>query len=242
MDEEAWNNMIDLLFLDEGYRKQCKEGKESRSKLQITSSHGSRTYADRRRVERERGEDPQHIDGWRQMRFKESRGWCTPQAEVVWENIQREKMVMQSQLGEKEKLNEEQCLARTLGERRGHIRGIGRKPNINNNLFPNEHTKRFKASTSQSSDNPQVVVLSQQIQLMQQQMQQMNQMFNNTFASFIPNFQPQPMPQFQFNPNMVPQNNPETSNELTEDDDDDDVDDGGDDDDDDEEEEEEEEN
>ena len=71
---------------------------------------------------------------------------------------------------------------------------------------------------------------------MQQQMLQMNQMFNNTFASFIPNFQPQPMPQFQFNPNMVPQNNPETSNEIAKDDDDD-VDDGGDDDDDEEEEE-----
>ena len=125
---------------------------------------------------------------------------------------------MQSQLGENKKLNEEQCLARALGERRGHIRGIGRKPSINNNLFPNEHTKRSKASTSLSSDNPQVAVLSQQIQFMQQQM---NQMFNNTFATFIPNFQPQPMPQFQFNPNMVPQNNPETSNELADDDDDD---------------------
>ena len=67
----------------------------------------------------------------------------------------------------------------------------------------------------------------------------MNQMFNNTFTSVIPNFQPQSMSQFQFNPNMVPQNNPETSNELAEDDDDD-VDDGGEDDDDDDEEEEEE--
>ena len=60
---------------------------------------------------------------------------------------------------------------------------------------------------------------------MQQQMLQMNQMFNNTFAYVIPNFQPQPMPQFQFNPNMFSQNNPETSNELEDDDDDDDDDD-----------------
>ena len=69
-------------------------------------------------------------------------------------------MLMQSELRGNEKLNEEQCLARALGERHGHIRGIGRKPNFNNNLFPNEHTKGSQASTSQSSDNPQVAVLN----------------------------------------------------------------------------------
>ena len=48
---EAWNKMIDLLFLTDEYRRTSDKNKICRSKLPHTSAHGCRPYAQRRYLE-----------------------------------------------------------------------------------------------------------------------------------------------------------------------------------------------
>ncbi|CAH1450189.1 unnamed protein product [Lactuca virosa] len=62
----------------------------TRSKLLHTSAHGCRFYAQRRHLEDKMGLKPQHMEGWRQMRYKEGSGWCTNRVQEDWEKIQEE--------------------------------------------------------------------------------------------------------------------------------------------------------
>ncbi|CAH1446797.1 unnamed protein product [Lactuca virosa] len=47
----------------------------------------NRSYAQRRHLEDKMGLKPQHIERWRQMRYKEGSGWCTNRAQEDWEKI-----------------------------------------------------------------------------------------------------------------------------------------------------------
>ena len=40
------------------------------------------------------GIKPQHIEGWRQMRYKEGSGWCTSRAEEDWVSDKRNEYVV----------------------------------------------------------------------------------------------------------------------------------------------------
>lgn len=75
---------------------------------------------------------------------------------------------MQEELGKGKHLNEEHCILHALGESRVQVRGVGRKPSINNHLIPNQHYKPSK-SKYQNTDNSQVVGLTQQMQFQMQQ-------------------------------------------------------------------------
>ncbi|XP_052621210.1 uncharacterized protein LOC111876293 [Lactuca sativa] len=126
------------------------------------------------------------------MRYKEGSGWCTSRAEEDWEKIQNEYEKMQNEVGEGGEVNEEECLERALGTRRGHARGVGRRPTANFGLIPNERPSTSKSSQSQPQS---------QSQFDAQQMQEYLQQYNASLAACIPNFQPPPFPNFLFNYN-----------------------------------------
>ncbi|KAL8218446.1 hypothetical protein R6Q57_021819 [Mikania cordata] len=70
----------------------------------------------------------QHVEGWRDMHFKGSSGWYNQLAEQHWENITDELNKAKSTSGgDDTPVDEVEVLQRSLGQRRGHVRGVGRK-------------------------------------------------------------------------------------------------------------------
>ncbi|KAL8232952.1 hypothetical protein R6Q57_002730 [Mikania cordata] len=62
------------------------------------------------------------------MHFKGSSGWYNQLAEQHWENITVElKKAKSTPGGDDTPVDEVEVLQRSLGERRGHVRGVGRK-------------------------------------------------------------------------------------------------------------------
>ncbi|KAL8245963.1 hypothetical protein R6Q59_007179 [Mikania micrantha] len=59
----------------------------NRSEQWYGSYHGTQSYAQRRYDEVKEGGLPQHVEGWRDMYFKESSGWYNQLAEQHWDNI-----------------------------------------------------------------------------------------------------------------------------------------------------------
>ncbi|KAL8216144.1 hypothetical protein R6Q57_022981 [Mikania cordata] len=77
-------------------------------------------------VQVKEGGEPQHVKGWRDMRFKESSGWYNQLAGQHWENITDELNKAKSTSGgDDTPVDEMEVLQRSLGERRGHVRGVG---------------------------------------------------------------------------------------------------------------------
>ncbi|KAL8247629.1 hypothetical protein R6Q59_008845, partial [Mikania micrantha] len=100
----------------------------NRSKQLYGSYHGTQSYAQRRYDEVKEGGVPQHVEGWRDMHFKGSSGWYNQLAEQHWENISDELNKAKSTSGgDDTPVDEVEVLQRSLGERRGHVRGVGRK-------------------------------------------------------------------------------------------------------------------
>ncbi|KAL8250803.1 hypothetical protein R6Q59_034496 [Mikania micrantha] len=61
------------------------------------------------------------------MHFKESSGWYNQLAEQHWENITHELNKAKSTSGgDDTPVDEVEVLERSLGQRRGHVRGVGR--------------------------------------------------------------------------------------------------------------------
>ncbi|KAL8215877.1 hypothetical protein R6Q57_022714 [Mikania cordata] len=70
---------------------------------------------------------PQHVECWRDMHFKGSSGWYNQLAEQHWENITDElKKEKSTSGGDDAPVDEVEVLERSLGQRRGHVRGVGR--------------------------------------------------------------------------------------------------------------------
>ncbi|KAL8205663.1 hypothetical protein R6Q57_009214 [Mikania cordata] len=68
-----------------------------------------------------------HVEGWREMHCKGSSGWYNELAETHWGKIMdEENKSMSSPGGDDTLVNEVEILERSLGQRRGHIRGVGR--------------------------------------------------------------------------------------------------------------------
>ncbi|KAL8223447.1 hypothetical protein R6Q57_018922 [Mikania cordata] len=100
----------------------------NRSKQLYGSYHGTQSYAQRRYDEVKEGGVPQHVEGWRDMHFKGSSGWYNQLAEQHWENITDELNKAKSTSdGDDTPVDEVEVLQRSLGERREHVRGVGRK-------------------------------------------------------------------------------------------------------------------
>ncbi|KAL8244062.1 hypothetical protein R6Q59_010320 [Mikania micrantha] len=68
-----------------------------------------------------------HVEGWREMQCKGSSGWYNELAKTHWGKIMDEKnKSMSSSDGDDTPVNEVEILERSLGQRRGLIRGVGR--------------------------------------------------------------------------------------------------------------------
>ncbi|KAL8195472.1 hypothetical protein R6Q57_025875 [Mikania cordata] len=67
-----------------------------------------------------------HVEGWREMHYKGSSSWYNELAETHWGKIMDEKNKSMSSSGSDDTpINEVEILERSLGQRRGHIRGVG---------------------------------------------------------------------------------------------------------------------
>ncbi|KAD3336192.1 hypothetical protein E3N88_31711 [Mikania micrantha] len=100
----------------------------NRSKQLYGSYHGTQSYAQRRYDEVKEGGTPQHVEGWRDMHYKGSSGWYNQLAEQHWGNINEELNKAKSASGgDDTPVDEVEVLQRSLGERRGQVRGVGRK-------------------------------------------------------------------------------------------------------------------
>ncbi|KAL8209172.1 hypothetical protein R6Q57_008584 [Mikania cordata] len=79
-------------------------------------------------VKVQEGGEPQYVEGWRDMHFKGSSRWYNQLAEQHWENITDEqKKAKSTSGGDDTPVDEVEVLQRSLGERRGHVKGVGRK-------------------------------------------------------------------------------------------------------------------
>ncbi|KAL8249312.1 hypothetical protein R6Q59_006180 [Mikania micrantha] len=128
MGPEEWVQLIDGLFTTSTYKNRSLKNTANRSKQLYGSYHGTQSYAQRRYDEVKEGGTSQHVEGWRDMHFKGSSGWYNQLAEQHWENITDELNKAKSTFGgDDTPVDEVEVLQRSLGERRGHARGVGRK-------------------------------------------------------------------------------------------------------------------
>ncbi|KAD2804950.1 hypothetical protein E3N88_38327 [Mikania micrantha] len=128
MGPEEWVQLIDGLFTTSTYKNRSMKNTANRSKQLYGSYHGTQSYAQRRYDEVKEGGTPQHVEGWRDMHYKGSSGWYNQLAEQHWGNINEELNKAKSASGgDDTPVDEVEVLQRSLGERRGHVRGVGRK-------------------------------------------------------------------------------------------------------------------
>ncbi|KAD3336626.1 hypothetical protein R6Q59_028268 [Mikania micrantha] len=128
MGPEEWVQLIDGLFTTSTYKNRSMKNTANRSKQLYGSYHGTQSYAQRRYDEVKEGGTPQHVEGWRDMHYKGSSGWYNQLAEQHWGNINEELNKAKSTSGgDDTPVDEVEVLQRSLGERRGHVRGVGRK-------------------------------------------------------------------------------------------------------------------
>ncbi|KAL8216106.1 hypothetical protein R6Q57_022943 [Mikania cordata] len=91
------------------------------------SYHGIQSYAKRRYDEFKEGGVAQHVEGWIDMHFKGSSGWYNQFAGQHWDNITDELNKAKSASGgDDTPVDEVKMLERSLGQRCGHVRGVGR--------------------------------------------------------------------------------------------------------------------
>ncbi|KAL8204988.1 hypothetical protein R6Q57_010611 [Mikania cordata] len=121
MDPEAWVQVIDGLFTTSTYKNRSLKNTANRSKQLYGSYHKTQSYAQRRYDEVKEGGVAQHVEGWRDMMFKGSSGWYNQLAEQHWELNK-----VKSTSGGDKPVDEVEVLERSPGQRRGHVRGVGR--------------------------------------------------------------------------------------------------------------------
>ncbi|KAD7478530.1 hypothetical protein E3N88_01666 [Mikania micrantha] len=127
MNPDAWVRVIEELFTTPTYQKRSQANSANRSKQLYGSYHGTQSYAQRRYTEVQETGVAKHVEGWKEMHCKGSSGWYNEMAETHWGKIMDEKnKSMSSSGGDDTPINEVEILERSLGQRRGHIRGVGR--------------------------------------------------------------------------------------------------------------------
>ncbi|KAL8231424.1 hypothetical protein R6Q57_001202 [Mikania cordata] len=122
MESEAWAQVIDGLFTTSTYKNRSLKNTANISKQLYGSYHGTQSYAQRRYDKVKEGGMTQHVEGWRDMHFKGSSGWYNQLAEKHWE---LNKAISTSR-GDDTSVDEVEVLERSLGQRRGHVRVVGR--------------------------------------------------------------------------------------------------------------------
>ncbi|KAL8241772.1 hypothetical protein R6Q59_012074 [Mikania micrantha] len=121
LDRHAWEQLINQLFLNPDFRKRSEKNKLNRSKQRYTSFHGSKSYAQRRHMDGTGG-----IEVFKETHYKAGEGWVNEIAESDYDIMQEELKRCTQESGDSESVNQLECMERALGQRRGHIRGVGR--------------------------------------------------------------------------------------------------------------------
>ncbi|KAL8209126.1 hypothetical protein R6Q57_008538 [Mikania cordata] len=155
MDLEEWVQIIDGLFTTSSYKNRSLKNTANRSKQLHGSYHGTQSNAQRRYDEFKEGGVPQHVEGWRDMHFKGSSGWYNQLAEQHWENITDDLNKAKSTSGgDDTPVDEVEVQQRSLGERRGRVRGVGRKQtSCNNNLLKQMLAGRSNNASTRQCNN-----------------------------------------------------------------------------------------
>ncbi|KAL8217329.1 hypothetical protein R6Q57_024166 [Mikania cordata] len=127
MDPEAWVQVIDGLFITSTYKNKSLKNTTNISKQLYGSYHRTQSYAQKRHDEVKEGVVAQHVEGWRDMHFKGSSWWYNQLAEQHWDNIIDElNKAKLASGGDDTPIDEVEVIERSLGQRRGHVRGVGR--------------------------------------------------------------------------------------------------------------------
>ncbi|KAL8258720.1 hypothetical protein R6Q59_026673 [Mikania micrantha] len=134
LDQQAWEQLINQLFLNPDFRKRSEKNKLNRSKQRYTSFHGSKSYAQRRHMEGTGG-----IEVFKETHYKAGEGWVNEIAESNYDIMQEDL----KRCGDSESVNQIECMERALGQRRGHIRGVGRvvrhpTPDVSSTYHPQQ--------------------------------------------------------------------------------------------------------
>ncbi|KAL8195243.1 hypothetical protein R6Q57_025646 [Mikania cordata] len=125
MNPEEWVQIIDGLFTTSTYKNRSLKKTANRSKQLYGSYHGTQSYAQRRYDEVKEGGVPQHVEGLRDMHFKRSSGWYNQLAEQHWNITDELNKAKSTSGGDDTPVDEVEVLERSLGQRRGHVRGVG---------------------------------------------------------------------------------------------------------------------
>ncbi|KAL8201360.1 hypothetical protein R6Q57_012699 [Mikania cordata] len=129
MNQSEWVELIDKLYKSDAYMKRSEKNKANRSKQRYPTYHGSESYSQKRwtGVRNLHGEarTTSIVDGWKKTHYKPGLGWANDLTSQNKQMIQNEAR----RLGDNSssKISDEyDVMKHALGERRGHIRGVGR--------------------------------------------------------------------------------------------------------------------
>ncbi|KAL8239752.1 hypothetical protein R6Q59_016319 [Mikania micrantha] len=161
--QEAWEKIIDELFLNADFMKRSVKNASNRSKQLYATAGGSRSYAQMRHEDMRDTGTSSMLKDWKKMHTKKGGGWVNETAEDDWERLEEEAARMRKEYGT-EQIDEEECLSRVLGDRRGWNRGVGRRLR---NIAPD--VSYVSNSQSQLSD------MQETIRLMNENMRRMQE-------------------------------------------------------------------
>ncbi|KAL8209432.1 hypothetical protein R6Q57_006164 [Mikania cordata] len=168
--QEAWEKIIDELFLNADFMKRSVKNASNRSKQLYATAGGSRSYTQTRHEDMRDTGTSSMLKDWKKMHTKKGDGWVNEIVEDDWVNIlilcyhielEEEAARMCKESGT-EQIDEEECLSRVLGDRHGWNRGVGRRLR---NIAPD--VSYVSNSQSQFSD------MQEKIRLMNENMRRM---------------------------------------------------------------------
>ncbi|KAL8252262.1 hypothetical protein R6Q59_035955 [Mikania micrantha] len=106
------------------------------------------------------------IEVFKETHFKVGKGWANEIAESDYEMMQEEFKKSTQESGDSSSVNQIECMERVLGQRRGHIRGVGRVV---------RHPTLDVSQTYPSRDGEWLNQLDERVEQLQQQLQEQQQ-------------------------------------------------------------------
>ncbi|KAM6576293.1 hypothetical protein CsatB_028130 [Cannabis sativa] len=157
LNEDQWR-LICELFTTPDFVQRSKQNSINRQKMKFSSTTGSVTMAEILRQKQGKG----YIETWKECHTKKDTNTFINEAA---KNKYEEMLTTRNSVPESSQVSELEILRKTLGERRGHQRGVGRK------LKGQSSGRRSQPATADQPDLRETVVeLQKQIQTLTQQM------------------------------------------------------------------------
>ncbi|KAF4374778.1 hypothetical protein F8388_020299 [Cannabis sativa] len=157
LNEDQWR-LICELFTTPDFIHRSKQNSINRQKMKFSSTTGSVTMAEILRQKQGKG----YIETWKECHTKKDTNTFINEAA---KNKYEEMLTTRNSAPESSQVSELEILRKTLGERRGHQRGVGRK------LKGQSSGRRSQPATADQPDLRETVVeLQKQIQTLTQQM------------------------------------------------------------------------